>query len=73
MPSDAFTHFSDADLAAIIAYVKSVPPVDQATAPPRIGPVMRVLSVMFPIFRSCRLSTSIRAKHVRISDERRDG
>jgi len=50
MPSDAFTHFSDADLAAIIAYVKSVPPVDQVTAPPRIGPVMRALSVMVPDF-----------------------
>jgi mono/diheme cytochrome c family protein len=50
MPSDAFTHFSDADLAAIIAYVKSVPPVDQVTSPPRIGPVMRVLSVMIPEF-----------------------
>ena len=50
MPSDAFTHFSDADLAAIIAYVKSIPPVDQVTTPPRIGPVMRVLSVMVPDF-----------------------
>jgi mono/diheme cytochrome c family protein len=50
MPSDAFTHFSDADLAAIIAYVKTVPPVDQVTSPPRIGPVMRILSVMIPEF-----------------------
>jgi mono/diheme cytochrome c family protein len=50
MPSDAYTHFSDADLATIIAYVKSVPPVDQVTAPPRIGPVMRALSVMIPEF-----------------------
>ena len=29
MPSEAFVHYSDADLAAIIAYVKSVPPVDR--------------------------------------------
>lgn len=50
MLSDAYTHFSDADLAAIIAYVKSVPPVDQATAPPRIGPVMRLVSVLNPRF-----------------------
>jgi len=50
MPSDAYTHFSDADLAVIIAYVKSVPPVNQVTSPPRIGPVMRVLSVMVPEF-----------------------
>jgi mono/diheme cytochrome c family protein len=50
MPSEAYTHFSDADLAAIIAYVKSVPPVDQVISPPRIGPVARVLSVMIPSF-----------------------
>jgi cytochrome c553 len=29
MPSEAFVHYNDADLAAIIAYVKSVPPVDR--------------------------------------------
>ncbi len=28
MPSDDYTHFSDADLGAIIAYVRSLPPVD---------------------------------------------
>jgi mono/diheme cytochrome c family protein len=39
MPSEAYTHFSDTDLGAIIAYVKSVPPVDQTTSPPRIGPI----------------------------------
>jgi len=45
MPSDAYTHFTDADLGAIIAYVKSVPPVDQVTSAPQIGPIMRMLSV----------------------------
>ena len=29
MPREAFVHYNDADLAAIIAYVKSVPPVDK--------------------------------------------
>jgi len=50
MPSDAFTHFSDADLGAIIAYLKTVPPVDQETVPPRIGPIGRIVSTMAPDF-----------------------
>jgi mono/diheme cytochrome c family protein len=50
MPSDAFTHFSDADLGAIIEYVKSVPPVDQETKPARIGPIGRIVSTMTPDF-----------------------
>ena len=50
MPSEAYTHFSDADLGAIIAYVKSVPPVDQVTTPPRVGPIARVIATMTPDF-----------------------
>jgi len=50
MPSEAYTHFSDADLGAIIAYIKTIPPVDQVTSPPRIGPVMRIVSTMVPDF-----------------------
>lgn len=51
MPSEAFTHFSDADLGAIIAYLKTVPPVDQTTSPKKIGPIARALSVLsdFPL------------------------
>lgn len=29
MPSEAYTHFSDEDLGALIAYLKSLPPVDR--------------------------------------------
>lgn len=50
MPSEAYTHFSDADLGAIIAYVKSMPPVDQVTSPPRMGPVARIIATMTPDF-----------------------
>jgi mono/diheme cytochrome c family protein len=50
MPSEAYTHFSDEDLGAVIAYVKSVPPVDQVTAPPRIGPIARIISTMTSAF-----------------------
>jgi mono/diheme cytochrome c family protein len=45
MPSTDYVHLSDGDLAAIVAWVKSRPPVD--TAPPsiRVGPVGRALFV----------------------------
>jgi hypothetical protein len=44
MPSEAFTNFSDADLGAIIAYLKTLPPGDMAVAPARtIGPVARII------------------------------
>jgi cytochrome c553 len=51
MPSEAFNRFNDADLADIIAYVKSVRPVDQVTPPPMIGPIARVISTIgdFPL------------------------
>lgn len=51
MPSEAFNHFNDSDLGAIIAYIKSVPPVNQTTPQPSIGPIARMLSVMteFPL------------------------
>ncbi len=48
MPSEAYTHFNDSDLGAIIAYVKSMPPVDQEIPKPSIGPIARFLSVMTP-------------------------
>lgn len=50
MPSESYSHFSDGDLATIIAYVKSVTPVDQVNPPPRIGPVMRILATLIPGF-----------------------
>ena len=37
MPSNFFSHYSDADLAAIIAYLKTVPPVDSDFGPRRFG------------------------------------
>ncbi|MDP9176441.1 MAG: cytochrome c [Gemmatimonadota bacterium] len=51
MPSEAYIHFNDSDLGAIIAYVKSVPPVDQVIPKPSIGPIARTLSVLteFPL------------------------
>lgn len=33
MPSLEYSHFTDDDLGAVIAYVKSVPPVDRESVP----------------------------------------
>ena len=43
MPSDAFSHLSDADLADIIAYVKSVPPVNNQLPASDVRPLGRIL------------------------------
>ena len=48
MPSEAYNHFNDSDLGAVIAYVKSMPPVDQEIPKPSIGPIARILSVLTP-------------------------
>lgn len=39
MPSDAYTHLSDADFAAVVSYLTSLPPVDSVLPPRHIGPV----------------------------------
>ena len=43
MPASAFWHFSDADLAAIIAFLRSAPPVDNAPGERNLGLMGRVL------------------------------
>jgi len=43
MPSRAFNHFGDEDVAAVIAYVRQVPPVDHTVPASRVGPVGRAL------------------------------
>lgn len=48
MPAMVFAHLDAADLAAIIAYVKSVPPVDHALPQSRLGPIGRLLIVTKP-------------------------
>jgi cytochrome c553 len=51
MPSDAFEHLSDADLASIIDYVQSMPAVSPSLPPTRIGPLARILhaTAHFPL------------------------
>ena len=45
MPSKEYYSINDADLGALIAYLKSLPPVDQVPPPTKIGPLGRVLLV----------------------------
>jgi mono/diheme cytochrome c family protein len=52
MPSEAFNRFSESDLAAIVAYLRTVPPADSAVPRLRqVGPIARALIVFgaFPI------------------------
>ncbi len=43
MPSEDYWTFDDADIGAVVAYVKSVPPVDRENRPHAPGPVARML------------------------------
>lgn len=54
MPSEAFYYMTDADLASVIAYIKTVKPVDYVTPDPRLGPLGRVLhlAVGFPFIHA---------------------
>ncbi|HEX6132834.1 MAG TPA: cytochrome c [Longimicrobiales bacterium] len=43
MPSETYTHLTDADIAAVIAYIRQVPPVDRHMPPTRLRLVGRAL------------------------------
>lgn len=51
MPADAYVTTSDADLAALIGYIRSVSPVDRTIPPSRVKPMGRLLYAagQFPI------------------------
>ena len=56
MPSHEFSGMADDHVAAIIAYIRSQPPVDHELPPITVGPIARVLSVagkmaLFPYYR----------------------
>ena len=52
MPSQEFQLLSDEDLGAVIAYIRSQPPVDRAPLTNRLGPIARGLYAggVFPLF-----------------------
>ncbi|MDA1080410.1 MAG: c-type cytochrome [Gemmatimonadetes bacterium] len=45
MPSYEYSYFSEPDLAAVIAYLRSLPAVDRRREPLTVGPVARALMV----------------------------
>jgi cytochrome c553 len=51
MPAEAFAPMTDDDLAALIGYLGTFPPVDRQHPEPRIGPVARALYLLgnFPL------------------------
>lgn len=59
MPAEAFTTLSDDDLAAIVGYLGTLPPVDREWPPPKVGPLARALYLKgdFPPFPSRSLTT----------------
>ena len=46
MPSEYFNKINDADLGAIIAYLKSLPPVDNELPETKLGPLGRVAALL---------------------------
>ena len=60
MPSRDYDNFTDADLASVIAYLRSLPPVDNEVPPPSVGPLARALMVAgkLPILHAERINHS---------------
>ena len=60
MPSYEFQHLADEDVAAIIAYLRSVPPVDRELPETRLKLLARVLNVAgeLPLFDAARIDHS---------------
>lgn len=54
MPSEEFRNLSDRELSDIVAYLRSVPPVDRDIGRPRFGPVFAIMGAtdprMFPAY-----------------------
>jgi mono/diheme cytochrome c family protein len=48
MPSQTYHFLSDKDLGSVIAYVRSVSPVDREIPKTQVGPIARVFLIQFP-------------------------
>ncbi len=55
MPSEHYNKYNDADLGAIIAYVKSLPPVDNELPTTSPGPLARLLALIEPALISAQV------------------
>jgi cytochrome c553 len=60
MPADAYVGLSDADLADVIAYVKSVKPANRSWPASRYGPLARLLLITgkLPLFQAALIDHS---------------
>lgn len=60
MPSPEYQHLSDEDLGTVVAYLKSVPPVDRETRASTVGPVARGLyfAGILPLFATAGVTHS---------------
>jgi len=50
MPSEDYHSFPDEDLAAVVAYIKSQPPVNRANEGHSLGPIGMLLTISEPVF-----------------------
>jgi mono/diheme cytochrome c family protein len=66
MPSESYTHFSDADLGSIIAYLKSLPPVDRKFPKRQFTYMSQVMAGagMFGNLFSYKVIDHEKAKHI---------
>jgi len=48
MPSEAFQYLADDDAGALVAYIRSLPPVDRELPTTRVGPLARILWLLTP-------------------------
>lgn len=55
MPAELVNHLSDEDTAAIIAYLKSVPPVDNELPKTRLGPMARYMVLQMPFLLAAQV------------------
>jgi len=61
MPADVYRYLDDADLGAIIAWLRSVPPVEREWPAAALGPVARMLIAFgVPIFPADRIAADTR-------------
>jgi mono/diheme cytochrome c family protein len=64
MPSEDFRLMSDQELSDVIAYIRSMPPVDRTMAPPKLGPLGKFLLARGDLRLSANLIESHQSPHL---------
>lgn len=65
MPSEDYVQFSDDELASVIAYVKSMPPVDRESLPHSLGPIGLLVAATEPVFAFDKIDHSQKPEAVK--------